>query len=65
MNTIMRTIGGAMGGQIAASVVAAHIQGSGLPAESGYTAAFVLSAATALVAFLAGLRVPRAAATRA
>lgn len=65
MNTIMRTIGGAMGGQIAASVVAAHIQDSGLPAKSGYTAAFVLSAATALVAFLAGLRVPRAAATRA
>jgi EmrB/QacA subfamily drug resistance transporter len=65
MNTIMRTIGGAMGGQIAASIVAGHIEVSGLPAESGYTAAFVLSAAMAFVAFLAGLAVPRATPTQA
>jgi MFS family permease len=60
MNTIMRTIGGSLGGQIAASIVATHlIAGSGLPSESGFTQAFLLSAIALLVAFLAGLAIPR------
>ena len=43
MNTIMRTVGGAFGGQIAAAIVADHIDaGTGLAAESGFTAAFAL-----------------------
>jgi EmrB/QacA subfamily drug resistance transporter len=59
INTIMRTIGGALGGQIAASIVAAHINPStGLPLESGYTDAFVMSAAGMFVAFLAALLIP-------
>jgi uncharacterized membrane protein YccC len=59
MNTIMRSIGGALGAQIAASVVSAHIGPGGLPAESGFTAAFIASAIALVFAFLAGLLIPR------
>ena len=37
MNTIMRTVGGAFGGQIAAAIVAGHSARDGLAAESGFT----------------------------
>jgi MFS family permease len=59
MNTIMRSIGGALGAQIAASIVSAHVGTDGIPAESGYTAAFVVSAIALVLAFLAGLLIPR------
>ncbi len=58
INTIMRTIGGSLGGQIAASVVAAHIAVSGLPEESGFTAAFLISAAGVALALVAAIMVP-------
>ncbi len=59
MNTIMRSIGGALGAQIAASIVGGHLTGSGLPAESGFVAAFLVSAAALGLAFAAGLLIPR------
>jgi MFS family permease len=60
MNSIMRTIGGSLGGQIAASIVATHlIAGSELPSEAGFTEAFALSAGALAVAFLAALAIPR------
>jgi EmrB/QacA subfamily drug resistance transporter len=59
MNTIMRTIGGSLGGQIAASVIAAEvIAGTSLPAESGFTMAFAISAVGAAAAFCAALAIP-------
>ena len=61
MNTIMRSVGGALGAQIAASIVGAHLGASGLPEESGFVAAFVLSAAVLLLAFAAALLIPRRA----
>ena len=60
MNTIMRTIGGSIGGSIAASIVAATAL-NGLPLESGFTAAFAISAVAVFVAFLAALAIPRPA----
>src|ERR671930_383855 len=42
MNTIMRTVGGAFGAQIAAAIVTGHTAGSGFPAESGFTSAFAM-----------------------
>ena len=39
MNTVLRTLGGALGGQIAATLVAASIV-RGLPAQTGFTATF-------------------------
>jgi hypothetical protein len=55
----MRTIGGAIGGQIAATIISGHVTASGLPDESGYTAAFVVSAAVAFLAFVFALFVPK------
>ncbi|MGK2936219.1 MAG: MFS transporter [Solirubrobacteraceae bacterium] len=59
INTIMRTIGGALGAQIAASIVAGHlIAGTAIPAESGYTNAFIMSAIAMSLAFVAALLIP-------
>jgi EmrB/QacA subfamily drug resistance transporter len=53
MNTIMRSIGGALGAQIAASIVGAHAD------ETHFVAAFLVSAAGLVLAFLAALVIPR------
>ncbi|MFF0587564.1 MFS transporter [Streptomyces sp. NPDC003781] len=59
INTIMRTIGGSLGAQVAASIVASEtIPGTRVPAESGYTTAFVMSAIALGVATLAALAGP-------
>ena len=56
-NTLV-TIGGSLGGQIAASVVAGHIAASGLPEESGFTTAFAISAVGVGLALVAATAVP-------
>jgi hypothetical protein len=56
----MRTIGGTLGGQIAASLIAAHLASSGLPEESGFTAAFAMFAVALVLATLAALAIPSA-----
>jgi EmrB/QacA subfamily drug resistance transporter len=58
MNTIVRTIGGAIGSTVAAGIVTATLAANGDPTERGFTIAFAASAAALLVAFLAGLAVP-------
>ena len=58
MNTVMRTIGGAIGGQIAATLIAGHVGRNGLPAVTGFTYTFVLAAAFLAVSAAAGLLVP-------
>lgn len=55
INTIMRTIGGTFGAQVAATIVTAT------PGEAGYTTAFVLSAAAMVVAALVAAAAPRPA----
>ncbi|GIH15613.1 MFS transporter [Rugosimonospora africana] len=56
MNTNIRSIGGAIGAAVMASVVSAHALPSGLPAEKGYTYGFtalgIATAGAALAAFL-------------
>lgn len=59
INTIMRTIGSSLGAQIAASIVASEtVPGTRIPAESGYTTTFVMSAIALGVAALAALAGP-------
>jgi hypothetical protein len=58
INTIMRTIGGSLGGQVAASVVGGSLLASGLPAESGFTTAFVIGAVGTGAALLAAISIP-------
>lgn len=65
MNTIMRTVGAALGAQVAAAIISANtLAGTPVPLERGFTIAFALSAAGALVALvptlLLGRRVARA-----
>ncbi|MDQ7903455.1 MFS transporter [Phytohabitans sp. ZYX-F-186] len=60
VNTILRTIGGALGAQLAAVVLASSARPpSALPTESGYVAAFLASAAVAALAFVAALTIRR------
>ena len=58
MNTVMRTIGGAVGSQVAATLIEAHLGTGGLPDEHGYVLAFLLSLAFLAVCILASLLVP-------
>jgi hypothetical protein len=59
MNTLMRTVGGSIGGQISAAIVSGHVVAhTGMVEETGFTAAFAMSAIGALCAFLAALSIP-------
>jgi sugar phosphate permease len=59
MNTIMRTVGGAFGAQIAAAIISGNlVAGSAYPAEAGYTEAFLVSAAALCLALLAAFLIP-------
>jgi len=58
MNTIVRSIGGAIGSQASAGIVTATVASSGLPSERGFTIAFAAAAAALAVGFLVALRVP-------
>jgi EmrB/QacA subfamily drug resistance transporter len=58
MNAVMRTLGGSVGSQIGASVLAATVVGSALPTEHGYTLAFVFAATACGLAAVASLAAP-------
>jgi EmrB/QacA subfamily drug resistance transporter len=59
MNTVMRTLGGALGGQLSATFIADHMAG-GLPTVTGFTETFLMATGFLVLCFLAGLLVPRA-----
>jgi MFS family permease len=59
INTIVRSVGAAIGAQAAAAILTASVSGGGPPAESGFVGAFLLSGAGALVALGATMLVPR------
>lgn len=62
INTIMRMIGGAIGAQISASILSAHVDfAGGVPAEIAFTLAFTISAVGMALAFLVALSIPRTA----
>jgi EmrB/QacA subfamily drug resistance transporter len=66
INAIMRTIGGAVGAQVAAAIVSGSLAAGALyPAESGFTGAFTMSALASLVALLVCFAIPSRAAVRA
>jgi EmrB/QacA subfamily drug resistance transporter len=58
MNTIMRSIGGAVGAQVSASVVTASAGVSGLPEAHGWTDAFTLCSLALVGGLLVALAVP-------
>jgi EmrB/QacA subfamily drug resistance transporter len=66
INAIMRTIGGAVGAQVAAAIVSASLSdGARYPAESGFTGAFNMSALGSVVALLVCFAIPSRSAVRA
>jgi EmrB/QacA subfamily drug resistance transporter len=66
INAIMRTIGGAIGAQVAAAIVSGALaEGAQYPAESGFTGAFAMSAAASGVALLVCFAIPSRADVRA
>jgi EmrB/QacA subfamily drug resistance transporter len=66
INAIMRTIGGAVGAQVAAAIVSGSIAaGASYPSESGFTGAFTMSAVASLVALLVCFAIPSRSAVRA
>jgi len=58
MNTVLRTLGGALGGQLSATFIAANTS-HGNPTVTGFTATFVMATAFLVVSLLASLLVPR------
>jgi MFS family permease len=64
MNTVLRTLGGALGGQIAATFVAGNIS-HGLPGLTGFTRTFAMSALVLACCAVAGLLIPARAQARA
>jgi EmrB/QacA subfamily drug resistance transporter len=58
INTIVRSVGAAVGAQVAASLLTASAGPSGIPAESGFEAAFVMSAVGAILALGATALIP-------
>jgi EmrB/QacA subfamily drug resistance transporter len=64
INTIMRTVGGALGAQAVASILSGNLAADGLPAASGFTSAFAFGAVAMVGALLFGFAIPgRRAAT--
>jgi hypothetical protein len=58
MNTIVRSIGGAIGSQVSAGIVAATLSSRGQPTERGFTIAFAAAAVALAIGFVVALRVP-------
>jgi MFS family permease len=57
MNTVMRTLGGALGGQLSATFIVDHMA-HGLPTVTGFVETFVMATAFLVVCVLAGLLIP-------
>ena len=58
MNANIRTVGGALGGAVLATVITAGARPDGLPVEAGYTHGFGVLVATSALAALVALFVP-------
>jgi MFS family permease len=58
MNTVMRTLGGALGGQISATFIADNFA-HGHPTVTGFTDTYVMATGFLVVCVLAGLLIPR------
>ena len=61
MNTVMRTLGGALGGQLSATFIAAHTI-HGEPAVTGFTETFVMATAFSSSAWAPGCSCPSSSA---
>lgn len=58
MNTVMRTLGGAFGAQVAAACITSSHGVSGLPSDGGFTLAFIVCAAALALGVAGALAIP-------
>ena len=58
MNTVTRTVGGAFGGAVVASILAGSVGVGGYPSAGTYTAAFAACAIAPAVGILIGFLIP-------
>ncbi|MEO5664116.1 MAG: MFS transporter [Nocardioides sp.] len=58
MNANIRNIGGSIGAAVSSMIITAHVGSDGVPAESGFTWAFGLMAATMALVSIAALAIP-------
>jgi EmrB/QacA subfamily drug resistance transporter len=59
MNAVTRTLGGAFGGQLAATLLASKLGASGIPTSSGFTLAFLMCLVAVAAALALAVAVPR------
>jgi EmrB/QacA subfamily drug resistance transporter len=59
MNAVTRTVGGAFGGSVVASILAGTVGAAGFPSVHGYTVAFGVCAIALLLGVLVGLLIPQ------
>lgn len=59
MNAVTRTLGGAFGGQLAATLLASNLGAGGLPTSSGFTLSFLMCLIALAAASLFAVAVPR------
>jgi MFS family permease len=57
-NAVVRNIGSAVGAQIAGTVIAGHVLANGLPTNEGFTIAFLIGTAGAVIAAVSVLFIP-------
>jgi hypothetical protein len=58
MNTVARTVGGAFGGAVVASILGVAVGRGGLPAAHSDTQAFALCAGVLIVGLVVGTAIP-------
>jgi MFS family permease len=58
VNTLVRSVGASLGAQISAAVLAGSVVAGGLPTDSGYTDAFLVSSFVALAAAITAFLIP-------
>ena len=59
MNAVTRTLGGAFGGQLAATLLASNLGAAGIPASSGFTLSFLMCLVALAAALGFALAVPK------
>jgi len=59
MNAVTRTLGGAFGGQLAATLLASNLGATGIPASSGFTLSFLMCLIAVAAALGFAVAVPR------
>jgi EmrB/QacA subfamily drug resistance transporter len=65
MNAVTRTLGGAFGGQLAATLLASNLGGGGLPTSSGFTLSFLMCLIALAAALGFAVAVPKRGANEA